>query len=93
MTESKRIFYRPVDVWHRKDPEALVRYRCFEVIPLGKFCVQSRDTYRPPFTGETATALERQLLELLAEESPDLRSGLHDSVEEAIRSHDEDFGE
>lgn len=83
--------FRAIDVWRREGEGVLVRYRCFEVIPSGKFCVQSRDSYRTPFTQNLGSTLESQFLELLAEEAPDLRSFLYDSIEEAVLGHDEEF--
>ena len=84
-------WYRAFDVWARFGEKGLVRYRCFEVLPAGKFCVQSKDFYRPPFAEAVEKQFERQFLELLSEIAPEVRSGLYDTIEEAIRMHDEGF--
>jgi hypothetical protein len=84
-------WYRAFDVWVRQGEEGLVRYRCFDVIPAGKFCVQSQDFYRPPFAEAVEKQFERQFLGLLSEIAPEVRSGLYDTIEEAIRMHDEEF--
>ena len=83
--------YRAFDVWVRLGEGELVRYRCFEVLPSGKFCVQSKDFYRSPFVETAEKQFERQFLELLSEMAPEVRSGLYDTIEEAIRMHNEGF--
>lgn len=64
------------------------RYRCLEIFPEGQFCVQSKDFYRAPFREVASLQLDRQFIELLAEASPESRSGLFGTEEEAIRAHD-----
>lgn len=83
-------FYRAVDVWIRRAPGALTRYRCFELLPAGGYCVQSADFYsaadpKPMSSGES------QFLELLLEEAPDQRSEVYPTLEEAIQAHDREF--
>ena len=93
MIEKAERLHRAIDVWRRQDSETLVRYRCFEVIPLGKFCIQSKDFYQAPFGEKACLDLDHHFMELLVEASPDLRGGLYDLLEEAIRGHEEDFWE
>jgi hypothetical protein len=57
----------------------------------GKFCVQSADFYNLPIQNERLVQLDKQFLELMIEESPIVRSGAFDSVEEAIAHHDSEF--
>jgi hypothetical protein len=82
--------YRSVDVWKRTRAGRLVRYRCFELLPAGGFCVQSADFYdaRPSVT---RAQLEQQFFELLSEEAPEVRSKPHPTLESAIQAHDIDF--
>jgi hypothetical protein len=82
---------RAFDVWKRNGMAGLVRYRCFEDITTGRFCVQSADFYKSPVTIDRVSQLEMQFIELLLEESPFLRSGSFDTVEEAIAEHDKSF--
>lgn len=86
-----KLMYRSFDVWCPMDKGSLVRYRCFEVIPLGKFCVQSKDFYRKPVDESTVQQLDFQFLELLLEELPDARSEMFDSVAAAIQAHESEF--
>lgn len=85
--------FRAVDAWKRLGDGGLVRYRCFEVLPGGGFCVQSADFYPPDADEATVRSFDRQYLELLAEQEPDVRSGTYDTLEEAIRRHEQDFEE
>ncbi len=83
--------FRSFDVWKKTSTARLVRYRCFEDTDTGKFCVQSADFYNLPIQTERLVNSEKQFVELLIEESPFVRSGAFDSVEEAISRHDSEF--
>lgn len=85
--------YKAIDVWKRSDDTTVVRYRCFQVLPQNRFCVQSVDYYRIPLNKLQIEALDRQFLELLLEEAPDDRNKTYNSLEEAIAKYDEDFAE
>lgn len=85
------MLYKAIDVWKRNEEAQLVRYRCFQVLSTGKYCVQSADFYEVPTAVAKATDLERQFLELLRDASPDTRAGGFDSLEEAIANHDKYF--
>jgi hypothetical protein len=85
--------FRSFDIWKTIDQEQMVRYRCFEDLESGKFCVQSADFFRLPIGMERLALLEKQFLELLIEESPFSRSGVFDSIQEAIANHDSEFSE
>jgi len=83
--------YRSFSVWKRLGGGRLARYRCFEVLETGKFCVQSCDFYRTPCERSDIDHLDSQFLELLAEEAPDVRHGSFSTLEEAISDHDQNF--
>lgn len=89
-TMSHRL-YKPIDVWRRVGSTRLVRYRCFEVLPDGGFCVQSADFFDVPLNEKAAAQLERQWLELFGEEAPESRSGVHSSLQAAVEAHDRSF--
>lgn len=88
----ERCLYKRVEIWVRLSEIQAVCYQCFEVIPLGKFCVQSKDFYSLPFSKSACELLASQFLTLLIEEPPEERAPLYDSLEEAIRAHDLHFG-
>jgi hypothetical protein len=82
--------YRAIDVWKKNDG-GLIRYRCFQILESGKYCVQSADFYYLPIEGEQLKQNEQQFFELLMEFPPDERGGAFDSLEEAIRAPDKEF--
>jgi hypothetical protein len=83
--------YIEVNVWKRIDQNTLMRYRCFRILPDDKYVVQSADFYTLPLDDKQLSYLSKQFIELLCEEEPAVRSGLYDSLEEAIAAHDLDF--
>jgi hypothetical protein len=86
-------FYESVDVWKRVSRSELVRYRCFRNVVTNKYSVQSSDFYRLPLDPAQAANLEKQFLELLAEQAPDERAEAEfGSLAEAIEAHDLQFG-
>lgn len=88
---KKNSLFKAFDVWKHIENGKILRYRCFEVLPQKKFCVQSVDFYYLPIDEKQVKNLEKQFLELLLESSPNDRSKLYDSVEEAIQAHDQMF--
>jgi len=86
-------YYKTIDVWTRKDKGRLVRYRCFQSLRDGGYCVQSADFYNAPFADARPERHEKQFLELLLEEDPKERSPLFPTLIEAIRAFDRDFRE
>ena len=83
--------YQSFDVWKRISKTRAVRYRCFKETSTGRFSVQSADFYGVPLDPKHAADLEKQYLELFAEQDPDERAGSFDSLEAAIEAHDRDF--
>lgn len=83
--------YKALDVWKRVSKTRVVRYRCFEDLSSGHFSVQSADFYQVPLDTKQVADLDRQYLELLAEQAPEERAGGFDSLEAAVEAHDKDF--
>lgn len=81
--------YRYIPVW-RRESKAVALYRCFEVVGVG-FSVQSKDYFSPGRHEDQSAQLERQFVELLFEQAPEERSGVHPSLEAAIQAFEEDF--
>lgn len=86
---KKKKFYREINVWERAREGRIAVYRCFEILPDGKYCVRSKDFFCDPIEGEAWLQSKKQALELLSEETP--RRPFYGGLEEAIRRHDEDF--
>ncbi len=80
--------YRSIDVWERKDEDTLVRYRCFESLRDGKYCVQSADFHRQ---GDRTNDLDGQFVELFLEQDPLERAGAYPTLELAVAAHKKDF--
>ena len=84
--------YKSIDIWKRLDGKTLVRYRCFEILTSNRFCVQSSDYYYLPLDAPQLARSDRQFLELLIGEAPEVRTETYPTLEEAIRMHDLEFG-
>lgn len=85
------VMFRAIDVWRRVDETHLVRFRCFQSLSTERYCVQSADSYHLPLSPAECSALDRQFLELLAEQPPDERDETFASLAEAIARHEQDF--
>lgn len=84
-------YYEEISVWKRLSSEVAVRYSCFRNLGTCKYGVQSADYFRLPVDEKQVSQFARQFLELLIEVDPDERCTWFDSLDEAIRSHEEDF--
>jgi len=89
MTKKRKRLYRQINVWQRINKGRIAIYRCFEILPPGKYCVQSKDFFSVPIDDEEWRRSERQFLELLSEMVPGGYS--YDTLEDALRRFDEDF--
>jgi len=84
--------YKEISVWKRVDEKTVLRYRCFQVLPDEKYCVQSADYYSLPLDKTQTNYLSEQFVELLIEERPEIRAEkLYGSLQEAIFAHDKSF--
>jgi len=83
--------FRAIDIWRRVNDSEVVRYRCFQSLRTGRYCVQSADSYRLPDNLNQERYLERQYIQLLIEQAPDERGGAYDTLEAAIEAHDAEF--
>lgn len=91
MSTAMPLLYEVIDVWRRISATNVIRYRCFKNLSSGRHSVQSADFYQTPFNLEQVAALDRQFLELFAEQRPDERAGSFESIEAAIDAHMQDF--
>ncbi len=85
--------FKAIDIWKQLDLSTAIRYRCFERLSDGRFCVQSADYYTLPLREVQVKMLDQQFLELFLEVSPDQRSPLCTTLTEAIAMFDRDFGD
>jgi hypothetical protein len=83
--------YKAIDIWKRIDEDQGVRYRCFQRLNDGFYCVQSADFYSLPLDEDQIRYLDKKFLEFLIEEDPDQRVEMHETLEKAILIHEKDF--
>ena len=93
MTQMPTVpLFKAIDVWKRISGSEAVRYRCFQCLQTGKYCVQSADFYRLPENSVQSSQLEQQHIELFIERAPDKRTVAYETLEAAIEAHESDFG-
>ncbi len=80
-----------VMVWKHLDSATAVRYCCLNDLAVGKYAVQSADFFRLPLDEKQFRDFEKQFVELFTETSPRERCLWFDTLEEAIKAHDQDF--
>jgi len=81
-SQNSLVLCRSVDVWERQE-DAVLRYRCFELLGKSKYWVQSCDYYRTDDGSSVREMHERAFIELLQETSLE-DVDFFDSLEEAI---------
>jgi hypothetical protein len=86
-------YYKKIDVWKKIDDKCVVRFRCYELIGEGEFCVQSADYFYYPISNEQLIKSENQQLELFLDIDPTERSETFSTLEEAILAHEAEFAE
>ena len=92
MEEDK--YYKEINIWKPIDDRTVARYRCFEILPEGKFFVQSKNyiyedsdkTYRENLDMYFVESLSKENFEEMSKESCF-------TIEEAIAKHEIDFKE
>lgn len=89
--EMKKKIFKFFDVWERSEKDCAIRYRCFEVLGERKFGVQNTDYLRYPISEAQRIDFDNQFLELLIEVSPEKRTEVYPTIEEAIKKHKDDF--
>ena len=67
--------YRCHDVWERTSDFEIAIFRCFELLDIGEFCVQSCDHIRIDNPVEQEKDHCRQKIELFLECAPEIRAG------------------
>lgn len=83
--------YQEIIVWCNLGDSGIARYMCFMNLATSKYSVQSCDFYHLPLDDTHMVSAKRQAVELFAQTPPDERSGGFDSLEIAIKKHNELF--
>ena len=88
------MLFREFNVWKPLDEKRIIRYRCFEVLPSGKFFVKASDCLYEDSEKEDWDNLERYFLEsLFFGILEELAENASDTIEEAVAKHEADFKE
>ena len=82
--------YRHIPVYRRIEGGVSL-YHVFEMSDAATRC--SRDFHYPDSTNAHRMQLDAQLLELLTEEAPEVRSGLFATIESAVDAFDAKFAD
>lgn len=83
--------YRKIEVWKQNGHNNMVRFTCFELLEEKKFCVQSADYFYLPIDDNQLAIHNKQQIELFIDLLPNERSGIYDSLVEAITAHEMEF--
>lgn len=83
--------FEEVRIWRRNSDNSVACYYCFKDIERNRFCVQSSDFFYETVDHQCISESNRQLIELLIEQSPRERCCWYDSISEAIEAHDLEF--
>jgi hypothetical protein len=82
--------YRYIPVW-RREPEGAKLYRCFEIVGVGGYVVQSADYFTSRTWGDREAQMEGQFMELFLEQRPEERIAPRSSIEDAIEHFESSF--
>jgi len=84
--------YKEHLIWKRIDrEETAIRFNCFEILGENKFCVQGVDYFSLPVDDAQIRGFNNQYIELFIEDSPENRSDLYDTLEDAIIFYERKF--
>lgn len=87
-------FFKEINIWKPVDGRTVARYRCFEILPDGKFFVQSKDHIYEDSDKVYRENLEMYFIESLSSENfEQMLSEACSTIEEAIAKHEADFAE
>ena len=87
-------FFKEITIWKPVNERTVARYRCFEVLPDGKFFVQSKDHIYEDSDKVYRENLEMYFIESLSSELfEDMSAEASSTIEKAIAKHEADFAE
>ena len=87
-------FFKEINIWKPLDDKRIIRYRCSEILPEGKFFVKASDCLYENSGKKDWDILESYFLESLFDGILDeLAESASDTIEEAIAKHEAEFEE
>lgn len=85
-------FYKEINIWKPVDDRTVTRYRCFEIMPEGKFFVQSSDYIYEDSDEKYRESLDDYFFDSLSKENfEEMSKNASETLEEAIAKHEADF--
>ncbi len=90
--KSNQRLFKEINVWRQVDDKTLIRYRCFQELPDGKFFVKSADHFQEPFDSETSKQHEMYFVDSLFDDGLISRAKkAYATIEKAIEKFDSEF--
>ncbi len=83
--------YKQILVWKRLPSDEAVVYVCFERMSDGKACVQNAEFFKAAGPKDQWDRLQVNSGELFLDDELNSRSGWHESLREAIETHEHIF--
>lgn len=92
MKEHVQRLFKEVIVWKRIDDKTLQRYRCLLILPDNRYAVKSADFCYWPLDKEQLAQQDYYYLDSLFQDAlEEIADTTYNTLEEAIRMHDQDF--
>jgi len=92
MKEYVQRLFKEIVVWKRIDDNTLQRYRCLLVLPDNRYAVKSSDVCNFPLDKEQLGQQDYYYLDSLFQDAlVEIAHATYDTLEEAIRMHDQEF--
>jgi hypothetical protein len=92
---NKPQLFKEVSVWRRLDDNTLLRYRCLQMLPEGRYFVRSSHFYRKPISWDSEQIKQAEFYfvdSMFGDALLEIPKESYATLEEAIARHDEDFG-
>jgi hypothetical protein len=94
MTKKNVQLFKEISVWKQIDDNTLLRYRCLQLLPDGRYCVKSSHFYHYPIKMNDELTVQAEFYFLDGMFQGGLVEAMKESfetIEEAIEKHEKDF--
>jgi len=94
MKKNTQRLFKEITVWRRIDDNTLQRYRCLFILPENRYCVKSADFCYWPLDKEQLRQQDYYYIDSLFQDAlENIAATTYETLEEAIRMHDQEFSE
>ncbi|ERP96996.1 hypothetical protein Q674_04060 [Acinetobacter sp. COS3] len=83
--------FQLIPIFNRISNQKIAEYGCLYCLETKEYAVLCTNFYSPSSSNEDHAYFKKQTIELLLEESPQIRCKWFSSIEEAIDEHDLEF--